>query len=592
MPLGLRDDIFKNQKPVANINHKHKKKMPRVKSVNVLRQKKWDDRFIYNKIPEYDSSKDKNVLINLRKKYHSRGNSANYIDNSFYLYRPLSNKITSGYPFINGKNNITKTTSAKTRDMNFRSYKTNDFNYRNFLLYDSYFNNNKIFKKNAFSDRDDINNINNINMINLNNINKLWDELDVSNNYRKLFCVIYKELDDEDKEDLYQREVHDLTSIKNDISSLINNIQLRQKTINEIYELNSELNSDIINKNDNSSENIINEISDKIEELREHTIKVCQSMKKLKLELNGIKNLDKYDINIISEKYNFDKNYLIKMKSELNFLKEGFAKYYFNINNDQTPFLLKTSERKKINNNDNDPYIHLIPLKKELKNDIMECTYYIYQELIAYQNEKVNKRILRSISPLKRILKSKENQKTPNNINDNKECTNEKDDNNINIKISIINNNNDKKNNNNLPSSSKDNYNEKIEDGESEIKVDNKDIEKNNKNNIIILDSKNNVKNKNDKNNDFNSINNNKNTNKSDYKNMLRNYKINDIFKNNQGKSGINDKKNSIHIDKIIIKKEEKNKKLYENNKKNEENDKISSEDINEFEYNKNDNKI
>ena len=127
---------------------------------------------------------------------------------------------------------------------------------------------------------------------------------------------------------------------------------------------------------------------------------------KLKMELSGIKNLDKFDTNLIGEKFNFYKNYLIKMKSELNFLKEGFIKYYFNIENDQTLFLLKASQKSKITN-DKDPFIHFVPLDKELKEKITECTYYIYQELISYQNQKVHSKILRSISPLKRVINCK-----------------------------------------------------------------------------------------------------------------------------------------------------------------------------------------
>ena len=149
---------------------------------------------------------------------------------------------------------------------------------------------------------------------------------------------------------------------------------------------------------------ILGEIADKINELRMHTINVCKAMQRVKTELSGIKNLDKFDINLIGEKFNFDKNYLIKMKSELTFLREGFIKYYFNIGNDQTPFLLKASQKNKIGN-DQDPFIHLIPLDQKLKEEITECTYYIYQELIAYQNEKVHNKVLRSISPLKRIIK-------------------------------------------------------------------------------------------------------------------------------------------------------------------------------------------
>ena len=80
--------------------------------------------------------------------------------------------------------------------------------------------------------------------------------------------------------------------------------------------------------------------------------------------------MDKYDIDLLSEKFNFDKNYLIKMKSELNFLKKGFAKYFFNIENDQTPFLLNASQ-KNIENNKSNINFYIVPLKKEIENDII-----------------------------------------------------------------------------------------------------------------------------------------------------------------------------------------------------------------------------
>ena len=53
--------------------------------------------------------------------------------------------------------------------------------------------------------------------------------------------------------------------------------------------------------------------------------------------------------------------------------------------------------------NDKESNFHIVPLKEEKKYDIMECIYYIYQELIAYQKEKFNKNILRRISPLKKM---------------------------------------------------------------------------------------------------------------------------------------------------------------------------------------------
>ena len=579
LPKGIKNYYCQLKKSPIHINTNFKKKMKRVKSVNGLREKLWDDRFIYDKIPNYDSLKDKNVLINLRTKCNSsrrkignniRSNPLSFIDNSLYLFRPLSNKASVLHPLIIGKNAI-KTISAKTRDINYKTNNRIDFNvYKKKALYGLSHKKLENIKKDEIISITNNNNenFNNINLINLNNIIKLWDELYVVKNYRKLFCVIYKELDDEDKEELYQRETNELISIKNDINTLKKNIELRLNTIKEIFELNRKLNTEIINKDNKSNENIINEISDKIGILREHTVNVCRSMKKLKLILNGIKSLDKYDINIIAEKFQFDKNYLIKMKGELNFLKEGFAKYYFNLNNDQTPFLLKTSEVNKISNN-KDPFYHLVPLDKELKNDIKECSYYIYQELIAYQNEKVNNKVLRCISPLKRLM-IKDNE-------DEQKVINGKEDNNINLYSNDnININNLTNISNNILKKSSfsidNNIKIKDEDNQKEEKIefkDNKDIKDNNdkKKGMIIL-------NRNDK-IFYNGPMGNQKEKKNDYKNILLNYKINEQ-KLNKRKSDINKKKN-----KILIKND--NNLFSENNKVNEENQRESDKNVDKF---------
>ena len=410
---GLKNYFLQiKRSPMLSAN-KMKRKIKRVKSVNALREKNWDDRFIYDKIPLYDSKNDKNVLINLNTKCHSGnrkfGNKGiNFPDNSLQLYRPLSNKTTMNHLLINSKNNL-MVPSAKSRDINFRNEIALGNKYKSFLEHGTnYTNGIEKYKltenKNSTKNNIDTNNFNVINIINMNNLKKMWDDLAVNINYRKLFEVIYKELDEENKEELYKKETNELNKVKNYINSLKQNIEKRINTIQELFDLNVKLNTEIINKDNKCNEMILGEIADKINELRMHTVNVCKAMQRVKTELSGIKNLDKFDINLIGEKFNFDKNYLIKMKSELTFLREGFIKYYFNIGNDQTPFLLKASQKNKIGN-DQDPFIHLVPLDQKLKEEITECTYYIYQELIAYQNEKVHNKVLRSISPLKRIIK-------------------------------------------------------------------------------------------------------------------------------------------------------------------------------------------
>ncbi len=528
--------LYLQNKRAQNASSISLKKLNRVKSVYIKRENNWNDRFIYNKIPEYDSSKDKNVRINLSiKSYSGRRDLNNFKnmrtqnifqnkltngDNSLNIYSPpLSNKTT-----INHKNgrNIFKISSAKMRDMSFN----ND------------------------------NNLKYINMINLNNINKLWDELCVGKSYRNLFSVIYKELNDEDKQELYQKEINELISIKTEINNLKSNIDIRLNTIKELSELNNKLNNEVIKNNNNQNENIINEISKKIEILRENTINVCLTMKKLKNELNGIKNLDKYDIDLISEKFDFDKNYIIKMKGELNFVKEGFIKYYFNIEKDQTPFLLEASENciSKKNNNENSQKLYIVPLNKEIKKNILECIYYIYQELIAYQNEKVNKNILKRISPLKR------NSEYNSNPESNKpKIINGKEENNNNI------------NNNNL-------ILKKSSSAINNLRINDQNLKKNilNIKDKYIYSKKKFLNiNKNGNNLFLNQIKNQRN--KKDNKNLSIGLKFKNplILQNNfQRKSEINKKKNIIDSNTI---QNEKNKNYYSEDNKIIENDKIDT---------------
>ena len=114
-----------------------------------------------------------------------------------------------------------------------------------------------------------------------------------------------------------------------------------------------------------------------IEKLTEQTINIVLYMKKIKKEINSVSNLGKYSIDIISKKFHFDKNYIIKMKNETSFLREGYAKVFFNIKNEESPFFLKACDKNKTDKNE--PFTEAISLDENQINDIKECNYYIYK---------------------------------------------------------------------------------------------------------------------------------------------------------------------------------------------------------------------
>ena len=233
------------------------------------------------------------------------------------------------------------------------------------------------------------------------NIINLWNELEVMEPFRKYFLCIYKELDVEDQKNFYKNEINELILLKNDIKNLTYNIELRIGLIKILTELNNELNKEIyLNKNENVDKFVIKEMIKKLEDLTIQTVNIVKYMQKIKSVINLAPNLGKYNIDIIAQKFNFDKNYIIKMKSETNFLREGNAKQIFNIKNDQSPFFIKAKNK---DNNSNDNKINYnISLDNKVINDIKECNYYIYKELIAYENNQIERNKYRTISPVRK----------------------------------------------------------------------------------------------------------------------------------------------------------------------------------------------
>ena len=230
----------------------------------------------------------------------------------------------------------------------------------------------------------------------LRNIINLWNELEVLDSYRNYFFFIYNELDEEEQKDLYLNEINELVQLKNDIKNLAYNIELRIGLIKILSELNTELN---LSKKEKVDTFILGEMIKKLEDLTIQTVNIVKYMKGIKTIINQSPSLGKYNIDILARKFNFDKNYIIKMKLETNFLREGYAKDFFHFKNDQSPFFIRANDKNNIDKDDKSNYA--ISLDQAIINEIKECNYYIYKELISYENKKINT-IQRCISPIKK----------------------------------------------------------------------------------------------------------------------------------------------------------------------------------------------
>ena len=317
----------------------------------------------------------------------------------------ISSKNIKNHSNLKSKININMDFS-KQKNINTKNYK---YNYTNKLK--NTFNN-RIFTK-IYKEESKRNN-NNISSMTIKNENiiihknkkdnisykeilKLWDKLFVEISYRNIFNELLSKLDEDDKNKLMLNEYNELYNLLNELHILLNNIKLRKEFIIKLRKINKDLKLIFNSEGKEPNNFLVKSMSNYIEKLRKATINICFAMKNIKNKVMNENLSEKYNIDLISQNYNFDKNYLIKMKEEMKFLKEGNAKFFFKITEDKSPFLIKASEEDE--DSKNDPFICIVPMTDEIKLKIEKCNYIIYQELIAYQNKDLSNNIFRPISP-------------------------------------------------------------------------------------------------------------------------------------------------------------------------------------------------
>ena len=383
-----------------NSQFKGTNKLKNKSSVNYCKEKSWNKRFIYDKIQNYDSSKDRNFIASISRNddmncYHNAIKKNEIIMKSFYPNK--KNKKIKAEEY--NKTNIRITLNPMGKNMKKAQIMHNSFSTNNIK-------NSRLFSSDFVQNKNELTNFKKLLSNEKNSpdkITKIWNDLCILEPYRELFSILITQLSDKGKADFCEREFNELLELKNNLQLLSTSVFYRSKILENINDLNDQLGDMLRNKQSASNEVILKKISKKIENLREHTVNICLLMQKIKLKINQGHSWGKYDLEAICEKYKFDKNYLIKMKEEMCVLKEGYAKYFFDISEDSNPFLLKASEPAENKDKSSDPFFHYVPITNQMRENINQCIYIIYQELIEYQISSVSENNFRNISPLKKF---------------------------------------------------------------------------------------------------------------------------------------------------------------------------------------------
>ena len=381
-----------------NSENKNQNYLKKSDSMNNLKEKPWNKGFIYENIYNYNTTKHKNGFINEigtneMNCYCNANKKNNMILKNNYSNKRDKNKLTeklgtnikiSLNPFGRNSKRIQLMSHSFSTDKFFANKRINleSLDHKNYKDF------NEIPKSSFYNNPD--------------KLTKLWNDLSILKPYRKLFNIILSQLSEERKADIYNREFNELNEIKNNLQFLSASVYYRQKTLESLGYLNEKLGFSLKNVQVESKEVIIKKISKKIENLREYTVNICFLMEKIKSKIKEEQKLGKFDYDSICENYKFDKNYLIKMKEEMDILKEGYAKYFFDFGEDYDPFLLNISKQYDKECKFKDPFYHYTPLSDEMREKINQCIYMIYQELIIYKGFSMQGFGGRNISPLKK----------------------------------------------------------------------------------------------------------------------------------------------------------------------------------------------
>ena len=468
---------------------------------NIQKEKKWDDRFVLEKIPQYDAFKDPNYLslsllktktkidekntknkqTNIKKRIYSSHYSINSLNkkhpshiknnyeellnnknnynnndinqqnmqinkkrpNSIYLNRNHLSFLSN----INNSNskidpNNTNTNNNQNIFYNFFSNKLkNQKNNTNLNTYTNINNNNNNNDINSLNDiytskttkNTDLNKLHNYikfkessyqnlennysfikkdkNLLNeLKTIKEIWNEICVTLEYQTSFEEMIDNLDNKEEiKNILNNEKKQITQFKNDFLKLMNVISKRETSIENIKKLDkiflqnkkltqfnklvneknrSEPNFEKIDDNfdeleEKNKEQIETDINNSLKLLRINTVNAMHQFNKFRTMNNYLLTCNKIDINKLKNNYGYNKDYLIKLKNDLDFLAYSNINTIYNFKKND-PFLVNLIPGKNDEDNQNKKFKKL-PASEELISTINNSLYILTQEELLHK---------------------------------------------------------------------------------------------------------------------------------------------------------------------------------------------------------------
>ena len=360
------------------------------------KEKNWDNRFTLNKIPPYNAFDDINYLslglIKSKMKYEQE-------------FIKHSTKKKKELPSINTNKKLKPFSPLK--------------NFNEIENYKSLFQESEKSSCNSYNDKSLVKEYE--------AIKSIWKDIGVTEEYENYFEEILTNLNKDEIVEFLSHEKKQVSQFRNDLERLMTEIEKRENDIENIKLLNKDY-IELFDDDKSEKNDLENEIYNCLKLLRLHSINTIIQFNKFRLMNYFFLTNGKIDVNNMKNGHTFFNDYLIKLKNDMDFLRNTKINELYDFR-EGDPFFLNLIK----NNNSNKYKKHKnknLGATKETLSMINDCLYILKQEEIFY---KLNSNIKNKNPEENRIINQIESTKINNlEINTNTEVfkKNEKFDNN------------------------------------------------------------------------------------------------------------------------------------------------------------------
>ena len=223
-------------------------------------------------------------------------------------------------------------------------------------------------------------------------IELLWDELGITDEYQdQLELYAGTIVNPDTKNRFLSIEKNNLNKTKEILIKFSKEKKNRLKNIELLKQLSNTIKLNNNNGELKVSKDIIKSVVDCIKAIRINSINVINNIIKIRESLTCYSIEDKVDFDVLFKNFGFDNNYLLKMNSELSFLKYSEINKIFEKNEtDENLDTFIAIYNNVISKGENDKIS--ISISKEMYNAIDKCRYYIAQDGFL-NNIKVRKKL-------------------------------------------------------------------------------------------------------------------------------------------------------------------------------------------------------